>query len=122
MFTAVISSTACAVLRMGCLITVFPGYSEDFTQFFGFMLTYQSLETPIGLICICVPALGPLWNKLKASRLGICSKRMLRILSRSRRGSRDSDPYTTETKLQNGEVYSGKQFVGLDGVGNTSIN
>ena len=102
---------------MECLITLFTENPEDVTQVLGITLIYQSLETPIGLICICVPTLAPLWTKIRESKLGSYTKR---LLSRSGGSTKGSNFDTSGTKERSDNFEAGKKFIRLDNDQNTS--
>jgi hypothetical protein len=60
---------------MECLLNLYTANPMDITNVLGLSLLYQSLETPLGILCVCVPTFAPLWAKVSSSSFGSWTKR-----------------------------------------------
>jgi len=59
-----------SILRMQCMIELIHGYQRNPTLGDWESVLYQSLEVPLGIICVCVPTFPALGTKISSSRFG----------------------------------------------------
>ncbi|KAM3069223.1 hypothetical protein ACMFMG_010739 [Clarireedia jacksonii] len=73
-------ASVCSILRMACLINLGDNPKDKTGEWLA--MIYQVIEAPIGIFCICVPNLTPVWKQISLSSFG--SKVKLLFSSRSR--------------------------------------
>ncbi|KAL9079005.1 MAG: hypothetical protein Q9157_002104 [Trypethelium eluteriae] len=89
-----------------------PVTDQDLSGSIWYSILMQAIETPLGIICTCVPTLPPVWGAFKESKPGMYAMNFLSsVWSRSTLGSsKDSSRSPPGAKFSNS-----KDFQRLDG-------
>ncbi len=70
------SASLCSIMRLDCIIHLSPTQKIDLTLSTWLAELFQGIEVPLGIICICVPTLAPVWSQITQSRIGSLVKQM----------------------------------------------
>jgi len=74
LFVVGIFASICSILRIDCLVKL--GKNPDDKTGAWMAMLFQVIEAPVGIFCICVPNLPPVWEEFTRTRMGSIAKRL----------------------------------------------
>jgi len=107
LLTVGIFTVVCAIMRLDCIIHIFN--TADVTKSAWLAQLFQNLEIPVGIICVCVPTMSPIWQQLRKLRFGSMAYNFLSSRSRSNRNGSSGRDGKDGISKRNGESTGSSQ-------------